>query len=1065
MKRWLPWLAAMLVLLCALPVAGMSQKAMLDKAGELKWEVVNKVKAREFDEALKSANEALELTKQAVGAEDRLVAECIAYAGWVYEGQEDYETAADYYQQAVDLFKKTDGTYSANVALYEQRIGLQFRNLERYGEAETHYKAALVAARKAHGPKHPMVSDIHNHLGIMFRGMDDLDKAESHYRKALDVRKRPFAPPDASVAAIKANLAYLEQERGHIDEAQSLHKQALDIRERTVGGSHPDVAASLNDIARIHDEKGQYARALPLYKRAVKIARKQGVRGNATLAEYLGNLGGLYFVLGDWEQAQTLKKEALKLAVTTFGDDHLTSATHANNLAVVYDSTGKHAEAKPLFEWALKVREEQLGKEHAHVGVTLHNLAKTHYSLGNYGEAEPMFQRALAIWTKELGATSREVGVCNRSLAETYDKLGDVQKAEKHFRTSIDTMIEALGPTHQEVGAFQYVFAEYLARQGRFGEAVRSFHQAQLAEMASLRTMSSNISERWLTEYLTTRRHMLVAYLSLVGGMAGNDPVVARQALDIWLARKGIILDARMQFRRKMVASDNYKANRVFKKLSKVRAELSYLGTTGKGADSDRMDRLMAEKNELEDQLAHLSQSFAKGRARTKADVEAVARALPKGSALVDIARIARADFRNMRWLPAHYLAFVLPAGQPDAVQLLDLGSADEIDGLVAQYRDAVLQGADYTPFSRSLFSVVFKPLMPHLGDAKDVFVSPDGVLSFVPMEVLMQDDDSFLVDEYAFNYLTSGRDVMEFHTSSGKPGPSLVLGDPDFNFKNGRGMQRTQVVRLGRAKKNGYVRSADLRGMVFDPLPATRKEAEAVYAMIRKNERKTKLRLGPDAVERALLKAKKPRILHLATHGFFLSDQELQALQEIGTHRGVSIQEKGALPPDAESMQPPAQSLAKASVSYENPLLRTGLALAGANNALAVKDPRESTGIFTAEKVLGMDLEGTELVVLSACETGMGKAKSGEGVYGLRRAFLQAGAKSLVMSMWPVPDKETLELMETFYRNLDEGKNRGQALRNAILTQKKVVAERYGTPNPFYWGAFVFFGDPGATR
>ena len=1064
MKKILPIVVVLFVVVCALPSFGGSVKLMLDKASELKWEAVNKVKKKKYDEALLSAEKALALTKRALGEEDGLVAECLAYVGWVYEEQKQYETAVKYYEQTVDLYKKTDGPHSANVALYEQRVGLQYRNLEQYDKAEIHYKAALKAARKAHGPKHHIVSDIHNHLGIMFRGMGNLDKAESHYMKALDVRKRPFAPPDASVAAIKANLAYLYQERGKPDEALKLHKSALDMREKTLGSNHLDVAASLNDIAQLHNMKGEYARALPLYKRAVQIATKRGKTQSPLLAEYLGNLGALYFVLGDWDRAQKLKKQALKISVTTLGDDHLASATHANNLAVIYDSVGKHTEAKPLFEWALKVREKELGPDHAHVGVTLHNLAKTHSSLENYAEAEPMLLRALAIWEKELGPVSREAGVCHYSLADAYDNLDDDVKAEEYYRKSILILTEVLGPLHQDVGSFQYLFAEFLARRGRDVEAIRGFHKAQVAEMASLRSMSSNISEKWLTEYLTTRRHMLVAYLSLVGENADADPAFARQALDIWLARKGIILDARMQFRRKMVASDNYKANRVFKELSKVRAELSYLGTTGQGAaNNKRMNSLIQKKGELEDKLAHLSQSFAKGQARTKADTAAVADALPAGTALVDIARIDKADFENMRWNPAHYLAFVLPAGQPDKVKLVDLGMADAIDALVTHYRDAVLQGQDYTSYSRQLHDIVIKPILGHLGGAKEVFFSPDGVLSFVPMEVLTMEDGRFLIEEYAFNYVTSGRDVMNFGSQSGKPGPSLVLGDPDFDLQKG-GMQRTQVVRNNSSAKKGYTRSMDLRGMVFDPLPATRKEAEAVYAMISENERKTKLRLGPQALENALLSVKKPRILHLATHGFFLSDQELDALQQMGSSRGVSLQKKG-VPPGTDMMASKPNSLSKTNVSYENPLLRTGLALAGANNALNAKDPRDSTGIFTAEKVLSMDLEGTELVVLSACETGMGKAKSGEGVYGLRRAFLQAGSKSLVMSMWPVPDKETLELMEVFYKNLGSGMNRGQALRKALLAQKKTVADRYGQPNPFYWGAFVFFGDPGTSE
>jgi len=148
--------------------------------------------------------------------------------------------------------------------------------------------------------------------------------------------------------------------------------------------------------------------------------------------------------------------------------------------------------------------------------------------------------------------------------------------------------------------------------------------------------------------------------------------------------------------------------------------------------------------------------------------------------------------------------------------------------------------------------------------------------------------------------------------------------------------------------------------------------------------------------------------------------------------------------------------------IKLENPLIRSGIALAGANHALKSQDPEKSDGIVTAEKILGLKLRGTDMVVLSACETGLGEVKTGEGVFGLRRAFSQAGAKSLVMSMWSVPDRETKELMVEFYKNIQSGNmNRCQALRKAALKEMKIVKRRYGTTNPLFWGAFVFMGEP----
>ena len=186
----------------------------------------------------------------------------------------------------------------------------------------------------------------------------------------------------------------------------------------------------------------------------------------------------------------------------------------------------------------------------------------------------------------------------------------------------------------------------------------------------------------------------------------------------------------------------------------------------------------------------------------------------------------------------------------------------------------------------------------------------------------------------------------------------------------------------------------------------------------------------------------------HLATHGFFLNDLDLSTLVDERV-RGIQV-----VPLD------PKQAGRK--VKIENPLLRSGIALAGANNALKFGDTERSDGIVTAEKILSLKLRGTDMVVLSACDTGLGEVKAGEGVYGLRRAFTQAGTRSLVMSMWQVPDQETKELMVEFYKNIRSGKmNRCQSLRQAALKQLKTVRTRYGNANPFFWGAFVFMGEP----
>ncbi|MBF0529918.1 MAG: CHAT domain-containing protein, partial [Deltaproteobacteria bacterium] len=400
-----------------------------------------------------------------------------------------------------------------------------------------------------------------------------------------------------------------------------------------------------------------------------------------------------------------------------------------------------------------------------------------------------------------------------------------------------------------------------------------------------------------------------------------------------------------------------------------------------------------------------------------------------------------------------HYLAFVLPAGSGDKIGMVDLGEAKVIEQTAADLKKAVqdakdLSGAQTGALSKKLYELIFARIKGELGAAKEIFISPDGQLSLIPFEILLSPDGRYLIEDYTFNYLASGRDVLAFGQIKEQAGHSLLVGDPDFNLSGDQNPKPSETSDISRGRFQVARRSMATRGLSFDPLPGARAEVQAIRQVLKETD--AEVYVGAEALEQVLTRKMAPRLVHLATHGFFLNDQAITELtsaqgQELDIYRNAPLGQRPI--PGAK---------------WENPLLRSGLALAGANSALKSDAPEKTDGLLTAEKVLGLRLRGTDLVVLSACETGLGEVKIGEGVYGLRRAFIQAGTKGLVMSMWSVPDRETKEMMVELYKNLSSGKmNRAEALRQAALQQKKVARQRYGGANPLFWGAFVFLGEP----
>jgi len=511
-----------------------------------------------------------------------------------------------------------------------------------------------------------------------------------------------------------------------------------------------------------------------------------------------------------------------------------------------------------------------------------------------------------------------------------------------------------------------------------------------------------------------------------------------------------------------LLYSDTEEAVTTFHELARVRSQLSQLtfggpGKEGPEAYQKRIGELEDKKQALESKLSTLSKAYALKKKIERADSSKVAQALPVRTALLEFVRIDIFNFKakgkEKTWLPARYLAFVLHARKGDRVELVDLGDAGKIDRTVAIFKKELGDSGDKETLrametSKEIHDLVFEPLKKALGEAREVFISPDGNLNLIPFEVLQAPDGRYLIEDYTFNYLAAGRDIIGFGGIKEKGGKALIIGDPDFDLgTEEKGSTLRKMAFADGGAQGTSRRSSDMRGFSFQRLPGTREEVESIRSLLGRD--KADLYTGKEALEEVLRQKGAPTILHLATHGFFLNDLDLSGLRDESEARGIVLQ--------SASPAPRAKG-----VRVENPLLRSGIALAGANNALKSGELGKSDGIVTAEKILGLRLRGTDMVVLSACETGLGEVKSGEGVYGLRRAFIQAGTRGLVMSMWAVSDKETKELMVEFYRNALSGKmNRCQALRQAALKQMQVVKERYGHKNPFYWGAFVFLGEP----
>jgi CHAT domain-containing protein len=394
----------------------------------------------------------------------------------------------------------------------------------------------------------------------------------------------------------------------------------------------------------------------------------------------------------------------------------------------------------------------------------------------------------------------------------------------------------------------------------------------------------------------------------------------------------------------------------------------------------------------------------------------------------------------------------VVPPAGAGRVRIVDLGEASRIDAAVAEFRKAMTQtdrlvetageavaNQSINKTLRPLAELVWRPLAEHAGDARELVLSPDAALWLVPWAALPIEEDKFLLERFNIRYVTSGRELVRRNAASKSPAPAVVIADPDYDLeprnisrpaanRAAGQIARRSMTRLGRANR----------------LPGTAREARAIEPALAKlvNSRPA-LYLDAQATEPQFKELTGPQVLVLSTHGFFLEDQHVVADDDHVDPAG----DEGGAPAITQQGSP-----------LENPLLRCGLLLAGANRRDQVA-PGTDDGVLTGLEIVGTDLRGTEMVVLSACDTGVGEVRNGEGVAGLRQAFQLAGAGSVVATLWQIPDEETVQLVNDYFGYLADGQTKSEALRSAQLARIADHRERNGAAHPFYWAAFTITG------
>lgn len=996
------------------------------------------------DEALRLAEKVLALREKVLGAEHPDVGAALNFLAGVYFDKGEFKRAEPLYWRALAIREKAFGKEHLDVAESVNDLAVTYLNLGEYDRAQPLYQQALDTYLRLLGPENAQIPHAQSNLAGLYQRKGDYAQAESLYRRALSLREKKYGGEHLETAESFGHLATLYRDTGEYAKAEPLHLRALAIREKVLGKEHPDVAESLNNLGLLYNEMGDYAKAETLYQRAIDIREKTLGPSHPFLATTLSNLAALYWDKGELLKVEPLQLRAIAIKEKAFGKEHPDLARSLNILAGFYRDTGNYAESEKLHQRGLMMREKLLG-EHSETALSLFSFAKLYQLEGKAEQAENFYKRSLTILEKTAGAEHPFVVQALNGLASLYSSQSKYNEAEALYNRALKIEERTLNADAPDIARTLSSLAGVARAKGNKPQAIAQLNRALEISEQNLNRNLLYGSEQQKASYLNLFAEDLNDAVALHTQAAPQDVTALELALTTLLRRKGRGLDAMTDaiaaLRRRASAQEQAK----FDQLAQVRSRLATL--TLRGAETMPPATYRLQLKQLEDQAekleAELSSRSVEFRSQTQpVTLKMIQAAIPNDSALVEFVRYDVAS--RERTLPpiiksnatnsaaggakgtnksntpsqARYAVYVLTSqGTP---RWADLGEANLLERAVANWRQALRdpQRTDDKRLVRGLSYRLLRPVQAMAGNAKHLLISPDGTLNLIPFAALVDEQDKYLVENYSISYLTSGRDLLRLQAPRASRSEAVVVADPEFG-------EPPLILASNNPRRTGEAR-LDQSKVLFIPLAKTRTEARALKELLPKSTLLTKMQ----ATEAALRQLHGPRILHIATHGFFLEEDESAA----------------------ETRSVAGTRLGKWVANVQNPLLRSGLALAGANQGKSGDDD----GVLTALEAAGLDLWGTKLVVLSACDTGVGEIKNGEGVYGLRRAFVLAGAESELMSLWPVSDSSTSELMIGYYKALQQGQGRGEALRQAQLQ----MLQNKDRQHPFYWASFIQSGE-----
>jgi len=985
-----------------------------------------------YFDAIVFADRELNIRQRKQGDDHEKYREICTWLGYLYTSTGQYDKAVQIFEETLVNYEKNVGKININYLSVVNNLTVLYTTIGQYDKALQLCLFNREIAYTVLGSDNQYYLKYLNTLAQLYARLNQYHNAFHIYLELREKAESLYGKKHLDFVIYTHNLGNAYQHIGQYEMALPLFLEAFEIVEILLGKEHINSSQILFSIAVLYSTMGQFDKALPIYFELKDNYTKYLGVEHREYGNLLGHIAITYKRLGQYDKALPLYLEAIEIIEKALGKKHSEYGSSLNNLASLYKSMNQYDKALPLYLEALENTEKALGKDHSYYGVSLNNLASLYKSMGQYDKALALSLEALENTEKALGKAHSSYGVILNNLAGMYESMGHYAEALPVYLEALENTENALGKQHSEYGISLNNLALLHQKIGQYNKALPIYREAIQNNIYNINQAFSFLAESEKEKFIKTLSENFNNYKSFFLDYAPENPAVAGDAYNIELATKGMILQAGIQMREAIEQSGDSAALAKYDQWQVLRQTIANQYSQPIENRLQNLPEMEAEAEALEGELARVSSAFSESQKLGTIKWQDIQHVLNPNEACVEFSSFAYKKAGEDTDSIMYVALVLLPDSEhPILVPLCEQKQLDSIlvqslsnkSSLNRMYRAAMLPDFNSVDYGKRLYELIWQPLRKYIPENNLVYFAPSGSLHKIAFAAIPVDDNTRLSDKYRLMQLSSTAVLLQQSKFNNTPESIALFGGINYEAVTEELLAKAKNLRSRQEFVSRSISSeADRGSSNWGYLPGTLQEVNAIENIAKKKKVTSTKFTGNAAIEEQFKSLKgnnSPRIIHISTHGFFFEDAEQ------GEHYNAA----------------------------KNPLNRAGLLFAGANTTWQGKTTTDGIddGILTAYEATNVTFGNTQLVVLSACETGLGEIKGSEGVFGLQRAFKNAGAEYIIMSLWKVPDAETAEFMEYFYKKLFGGESIPDAFRKTQNYMKKKYPD-----DPYKWAAFV---------